>query len=237
MFVRHARGLLDSTMIVFTSDHGDYLGDHWMGEKEFFHEPSVKIPLIIYDPSPEADATRDTVCDELVEGIDLAPTFLEVFGGNPAEQSHRLEGLSLMPLLHGKKPEKWREYVVSEYDYAIQTPGIALGVEPKDSRLFMLADKRWKYIHCIGFRPMLFDMEKDPNELNDLGADQAYADVRQRFNRALRDWALRSSQRITRSEQQMINMRGRAERRGVLIGVWDETDVPDEMWKGYLGEK
>ena len=44
------RGLFDNTLIVFTSDHGDYLGDHWMGEKDLFHEPSVKIPLIIYDP-------------------------------------------------------------------------------------------------------------------------------------------------------------------------------------------
>ena len=50
------RGLLDTTMIVFTSDHGDYLGDHWMGEKDLFHEQSAKIPLIVIDPSPEADA-------------------------------------------------------------------------------------------------------------------------------------------------------------------------------------
>jgi hypothetical protein len=80
-------------------------------------------------------------------------------------------------------------------------------------------------------------MEKDPHELHDLGADQAYADVRQRFNKALRDWALRSAQRTTRSEQQIVNMRGKAERRGVLIGVWDESDVPDEFWKGYLGDE
>ena len=71
-------------MIVFTSDHGDYLGDHWLGEKDLFHEPSVKIPLIVYDPSPEADNTRGTVCDALVEAIDLAPTFLEALGADPA---------------------------------------------------------------------------------------------------------------------------------------------------------
>ncbi len=60
-------GLFDNTMIVFTSDHGDYLGDHWLGDKDFFHDASVKIPLIIYDPSPAADAARGGVCDELVE--------------------------------------------------------------------------------------------------------------------------------------------------------------------------
>ena len=46
------RGLSRRTMIVFTSDHGDYLGDHWMGEKDLFHEPVVRAPLIVYDPRP-----------------------------------------------------------------------------------------------------------------------------------------------------------------------------------------
>ena len=50
------RGLLADTLIVFTSDHGDYLGDHWLGEKDLFHDPSVKVPLIICDPSPQADS-------------------------------------------------------------------------------------------------------------------------------------------------------------------------------------
>ena len=62
------RGLFENTMIVFSSDHGDYLGDHWMGEKDLFHDASVRVPLIVYDPRPEADATRGTVSDELVEG-------------------------------------------------------------------------------------------------------------------------------------------------------------------------
>ena len=61
MHFLEARGLLDTTMIVFTSDHGDYLGDHWMGEKDLFHDQSAKIPLIVIDPSREADATRGTV--------------------------------------------------------------------------------------------------------------------------------------------------------------------------------
>jgi arylsulfatase A-like enzyme len=68
---------MEDTMIVLTSDHGDYLGDHWLGEKDLFHEPSVKIPLIVYDPRREADATRGTTCDALVESIDLAATFVE----------------------------------------------------------------------------------------------------------------------------------------------------------------
>src|SRR5258705_2498546 len=105
------RGLLDNTMIVFTSDHGDYLGDHWMGEKDLFHDQSAKIPLIVIDPSPEADSTRGTVCDALVEAIDLAPTFIDYFGGVPLD--HILEGRSLMPLLRGERPA-WRKVLFSE---------------------------------------------------------------------------------------------------------------------------
>src|SRR5664279_4922897 len=113
-----ARGLLDSTMIVFTSDHGDYLGDHWMGEKDLFHDQSARIPLIVIDPSHEADATRGTVSDALVEAIDLAPTFIDYFGAKPPD--HILEGRSLIPLLRGKQPSEWRKVVFSEYDYAMQ---------------------------------------------------------------------------------------------------------------------
>ena len=74
-----ANGLMENTMIVFTSDHGDYLGDHWMGDKDYFHDPSVKIPMIIADPSQEANKTRGTTDDSMVVLIDLLPTFLEFY--------------------------------------------------------------------------------------------------------------------------------------------------------------
>ena len=78
-----ATGRDRDTAIVLTSDHGDYLGDHWLGEKDLFHEVSVKVPLIIADPDPACDAARGTSSDALVEQIDLAPTFVEMAGGTP----------------------------------------------------------------------------------------------------------------------------------------------------------
>ncbi|MGD9924084.1 MAG: alkaline phosphatase family protein [Pseudorhodoplanes sp.] len=230
------RGLLDNTLIVFTSDHGDYLGDHWLGEKDLFHEPSVKIPLIVCDPSPAADATRGSVCDALVESVDVLPTFLDALGTDPLAQSHRLEGRSMLPWLHGETPARWREIAFSEYDYSMFPAAVRLGVAPRDARLFMAADKRWKYVHAIGFRPMLFDLQSDPEEFRDLGADPAYAAERERLSSALADWGLRMSQRTTISEAQILQGRGKSQRKGILIGVWDEDDVPEEMWNAYRGE-
>ena len=229
-------GLFENTMIVFTSDHGDYLGDHWMGEKDLFHDPSVKVPLIVYDPSSAADAARGTVCDALVEAIDLAPTFLHALGADPAAQSHRLEGRSLLPFLRGQEPAEWRRYVISEYDYSVLPVAAQLGIEPRNARLFMVADGRWKYVHAVGFRPMLYDLTEDPDEFRDLGADPAYEGERRRLAGALAEWGLRLSQRTTRSEQQTIAARGKSQRKGILIGVWDEADVAAELWSRYLGQ-
>jgi arylsulfatase A-like enzyme len=229
------RGLLRNTLIVFTSDHGDYLGDHWLGEKDLFHDPSAKIPLVLCDPSPEADNTRGTTCDALVEGIDLVPTFLEKLGADWRAQSHRLEGRSLVPFLHGGAPAEWRRCVFSEYDYSMLPVAAQLGVAPRDARLFMVADTRWKYVHAPGFRPMLFDLMNDPQELSDLGADSGYADERDRLAAELAQWGLRLSQRTTRSDAEIAAARGKSQRKGILVGVWDESELPDELWSAYRG--
>ncbi len=227
------RGMMDDTMIVFTSDHGDYLGDHWMGEKDLFHEQSVKIPLIIYDPCKEADATRGMVRDELVEGIDLAPTFLSAFGGEA--KPHIMEGLDITPLLHDPaKPADWRRYAVSEYDYGTREARLILGIDEKDARLVMMFDGRWKYVHAETYRPMLFDLETDPQELVDLGdsAESEHVAVRERMRDAMMRWALAHHNRITRTADQIETATQEGEPPGILIGFWDEADYED-----YFGRK
>jgi arylsulfatase A-like enzyme len=219
------RGLTDSTMIVFTSDHGDYLGDHWMGEKDLFHEQSAKIPLIVIDPSPEADATRGTISDALVEAIDLAPTFIDYFGGTPPD--HILEGRSLKPLLHGATPRDWRKVVFSEYDYAMQDVRLKLDQPIDRCRLFMVYDGRWKYIHASGFRPMLYDLQDDPQEFVDRGTDPACADVIARLQAELFDWALHPKGHITTPNAKIANYADSQlqVKGGILIGIWDEAEL------------
>lgn len=228
-------GRMKDTMIVLTSDHGDYLGDHWLGEKDLFHECSVKVPLIIYDPSADADASRGTVCDELVESIDLTATFIEVAGGEVP--GHIVEGKSLLPFLHNKADlTQWREFAVSEFDYSSTAQAVKLGVTPRDARLFMIADKRWKFMHAEGgFRPMLFDLQTDPNELNDLGESQDHRDVINKMYDRLARWARRPSQRTTISDADINNKRGKSRRKGVLLGVVDGSEVDQEVLDSISG--
>jgi len=226
-------GQMDNTVIVLTSDHGDYLGDHWLGEKDHFHDCSVKVPLIIRDPAPEADATRGTEVDALVEAIDLAPSFVEWAGGQVAD--HILEGRSLLPWLRGEAPD-WRDFAVSEYDYSISPAAAKLGLAPRDCRMFMVADTRWKMIHCEGgFRPMLFDLAADPDELHDLGADPDHESVIAEMYDRLGRWARRMSQRVTLSETEILAKRGKGIRKGILLGLYDGSEVDDELLNKIKG--
>ncbi|MBK0329649.1 sulfatase-like hydrolase/transferase [Rhodobacteraceae bacterium F11138] len=226
-------GRAKDTLIVFTSDHGDYLGDHWLGEKELFHDPSVRIPLIVVDPSTKADATRGTVSNHLVEAIDLLPTFVEIAGGKTP--SHILEGHSLLPLLHDPNAGPLRNVAFSEYDYSCRLARNLLGRDIPDCRLQMAFDGRWKLIRAEGFRPILFDLETDPHELTDLGDDPRYSAEINRLNDALLSWSTAFHNRITRSDADIEAYTGSEFHNGVLIGFWDEQELQRAKEQGYGG--
>lgn len=226
-------GRLDNTVIVFTSDHGDYLGDHWLGEKELFHEPSVRVPLIICDPSAQADGTRGTVCDALVEAIDLLPTFIELAGGTVP--GHVLEGHSLVPVLHGQAGSVSRDVIVSEYDYAYRLARQLLDQEIANCRLQMVFDGRWKMIRATGFRPMLYDLVEDPQEYHDRGADPACEDVIVRLSAQLLEWATRHHAKQTQPDSFVESVAGTEFHAGILIGFWDEADLAEANDLGHGG--
>ena len=232
-------GRLQETMIVLTSDHGDFLGDHWLGEKTFFQDCSTKIPLIIFDPSSSADATRGTVCDALVEQVDLAPTFVEVAGGNASSHDHVLEGKSLCPILRGTQEEPFRDYVICEYDFTATGLSPAVGGDNKSSRMFMVANKEWKLIHFeTGHRPMLFDLANDPNELVDLGGSADHKTVVGSMYAHLNQWSRRPNARTT-VDREWID-RKKSEKlgaEGVLTGTVSAADVSEDVASFYTGRK
>ena len=224
----------DNTIIVITSDHGDYLGDHWLGEKDMFHDPAVRIPLIIHDPRKNADSTRGTAVDAMTESIDLVPTFYEWAGGQECDQDHVLEGASLVDFVDGKTPENWRGAAVSEYDYSWQEARLELDVDVTDSWIYMVRQHNWKLIYFEGFPSMLFNLQDDPDELNDLGRNPDYKHVCDSMTTMLFDWLRKRKKRKTVTNNRVRNATGKREQRGYLIGVWEKSDVAEKLARGSI---
>ena len=211
-------GEIANTIIVITSDHGDYLGDHWLGEKDLFHDEVVRIPLIVVDPRPTADATRGTVSDALVESIDLAPTFLDWASGAP--EPHRLEGRSLAALIAGEPFAPWRDAVFCDSDFSLRHARRKLGLDPTEARAFMVRTSDWKYAHYEKFPPQLFDLRTDPGELDDLGKSPHHQSVRDAMKDRLFSWLVNLRTRTTVSNDLIEKLTGSAKARGYRFGEW-----------------
>jgi arylsulfatase A-like enzyme len=211
-------GRLDDTLILFTSDHGDFLGDHWLGEKEMFYEEAQRVPFIVYDPDQAADTTRGIVDDRFVEAVDVVPTCLAALGQPPHD--HLVEGRSLLPLLRGGKTETWRDAVFSELDYSFREARLILKRHPRDCRAMMVRTDRWKYVWWQEFRPMLFDLVNDPSELRDLGADGDHAAIRHEMEERLAAWLKARKTRVTVDDAYVEARTATHKKHGIHFGVW-----------------
>lgn len=184
------RGLWDNTVIVFTSDHGEMMGDHHTLGKFGFFDQSYHIPLIIRDPG-RARHHGGTI-REFTESIDIMPTVLDVLG-EPVP-SH-LDGMSLLPFLDGAdSPAGWRQEVHWEYDFRHMDGGNArreLGLALDECNLAVIRGERYKYVHFGGLPALLFDLQDDPAETVNRIDDDAFRDVRLAMAEKLLAWRAR----------------------------------------------
>lgn len=211
-------GRLDDTLIFFTSDHGDFQGDHWLGEKEMFFEEALRVPFIVVDPDPEADLTRGTVDERFVEAVDVVPTMLEALGLPPHD--HLVEGRSLVPLTRRIHLDTWRDAVFSELDYSFRQARLILKRKPGECRAIMVRTDRWKYVWWQDFRPMLFDLANDPQERRDLGADEAYTLVRREMEERIAAWLKARKTRVTVDDAYVAQRTATHKKAGVFFGQW-----------------
>ena len=211
-------GLMKNTLIVFTADHGDFLGDHWLGEKELFYDTVQRVPFIVMDPSGEADATRGQALDHMVESVDLVPTVLRAL--DAPRPAHRLEGRELQEVLHGLPDgQPWRDCVYSELDYSFRQARLLRGKTPRNARAWSLRTDRWRYVYWLDEPEQLYDLRADPEEFQDLGTSAAHAEVRGALRHRLLEWMLRGRTRTTMSDE-AVERANAHKRAGVYFGQW-----------------
>ncbi len=165
-----ASGQWRNTIILFTSDHGDYLGDHGGVWKGFFHEPSAHVPFVLRLPPSEPWVSSDRSVDDLVCLADVYPTLLRAAGCDvPAE----VDGRDLSPIARGEASIADR-YVVSVFASSIE-----------HCHQLAITDGRWKYLWFEGAAEQLFDLAADPSELSNRAADPEAAPVKAELRAAL----------------------------------------------------
>lgn len=160
-----ANGLLDNTLVVYTSDQGFYMGEHGWFDKRFMYEESLRTPLVMMLPKG-LDARGDI--DQMVQNIDYGPTFLDLAGVDvPAD----MQGRSLLPLLKGEKPADWRDAI---YYHFYEYPG-----EHAVKRHYGVRDSRYKLMHFYNDIDAweLYDLQTDPREMNNLYGKPGYEEV------------------------------------------------------------
>ena len=143
-------GLGSSTRVIYSSDHGEMLGEHGLWWKSTMFESAVAVPLII--AGPEVPAGRVARTNAML--VDLYPTILELAGATPSSEDAALPGRSLVSLARGPETDRM---AFSEYHAVFSRRG-----------MFMLRAGRFKYVRHVGDSPELFDLDADPDELCDL---------------------------------------------------------------------
>lgn len=170
-----ATGVMDDSLIVATSDHGDMDGEHGLVFKgPFMYEQMMRVPLIVRLPKFLRTAATPAKSDFLTVNVDLVSTLAD-FAAAPISN---VDGVSLRPLLTGEGPKPSREFVIGQY-YSKQS-----WVNP----IRMIRSRSHKYNLYRVHGEELYDLEKDPKEIHNVAADPAYADVKRRLADELNRW-------------------------------------------------
>lgn len=189
------RGDWDNTLIVFTSDHGEQLGDHGLMGKLGFFDASYHVPMIVRVPGGAARGAR---VEAFTEHVDIMPTLLEWLG---LELPAQCDGRSLLPFMaEGSAPDGWREAAHWEYDFRdIEHPERlqnALGLVPSECTLNVLRSETGKYVHFAGLPPIFFDLTDDPDETRNRANDPACAQAVLEHAQALLSWRMRHDEHL-----------------------------------------
>jgi arylsulfatase A-like enzyme len=193
-------GQWEDTLVIFTSDHGEQLGDHYLLGKIGYFDESFRIPLVV---KPAGTANRPGRIEAaFTESVDVMPTILEWLGG---EIPRPCDGCSLLTILEGgEAPAGGRDLLHYEYDFRdvfYSRPEASLDLSMDESSLCVVQDARYKYVHFAALPPLFFDLAADPHQFRNLAEDPAHAGL-------VRDYAQRAlSWRLAHAEKTLTAFR------------------------------
>ena len=189
-------GQYDQTLIIFTSDHGEHLGDHHLHGKHGYFDEAFHIPLIIRDPEAASKGGRGSKIDAFTENVDIMPAILDWLG---LEVPVQCDGVTLMPFIRGETPDYWRSEAHWELDWRhvqFLSGENGLGLPPDQCHLAAIRDEKYKYVHFPALPSLLFDLKKDPDQLVNLADDPAYADIHLDYTKKMLSWRMTHEDRI-----------------------------------------
>jgi arylsulfatase A-like enzyme len=189
-----ASGQADRTLVIFTSDHGENLGDHYMLHKLGWFDESYHVPLIVRGPGVRAGV----VVDAFTEHVDVLPTICSLLG---ADIPLQCDGRALTPWLQGSTPAEWRGETHFEFDF--RDPDSALieevfGLTLEECALAVLRDEHGKYVQFSGYPALpsaFFDLDTDPAQLRNVVADPAYAATVLGYAQRMLAWRMQHTER------------------------------------------
>ena len=164
-----ANDLEENTLIVYSSDHGEQVGEHGLWWKQTFYEDSAKVPAILSWPGQLPEGIH---CDRVVSALDLNATMLEALSCPPLPHSR---GRSLLPLLHDPEGSQWEDVAFSEFCLDAAGAGGPFPEEGVFQR--MVRRDEWKLNYYHGQPCQLFNLAEDPRETRDLAADPAFRKI------------------------------------------------------------
>ena len=191
-------GQFDDTVIVFGSDHGDLLGDHYLLGKGSYFDQNVHVPLIIRIPDQDKKDASGKIVDAFTENVDILPTVLELFDLDVPRQC---DGRSLVPFLTGSAPSDWRAEAHWEVDFRFidlfpdLCPDRELDIAYDECCFNVIRDAHYKYIHFTALPPLFFDLHNDPDELHNFAEDPAYANLVLSYAQKMLSWRMANDER------------------------------------------
>lgn len=186
-------GQAEDTLVIFTADHGEQLGDHGLFGKLGWFDQSYHLPLIICDLANGAGHGRRV--NAFTEAVDLMPTMLDWLD-IPVPRA--CDGVALTPWLRGKTPAAWRDAVHFEYDLRGGWPDPArspLGLAVDQAAMCAMRTNDWKYVHFAALPPVLYDLRRDSDETRNVAGDPAYAALLAEAASQMLTWRMRHADR------------------------------------------